>query len=102
MKNSDRKAKLRATKEWKSFRIKIAEKQDKKDIITGKPLRKGYNCHHLCMSAENYDKLIDENFIALNKQTHDALHFLFRYYQNDKDILEKFKEILDKMVELNK
>ena len=102
MKASDKKAKLRATKEWKAFRLKIAEKQDKKDFITGKPLRKGYNVHHLDMSAENYDKLIDENFIALNKQTHDALHFLFRYYQNDKDILEKFKEVLDKMVELNK
>ena len=102
MKASDKKAKLRATKEWKAFRLKIAEKQDKKDFITGKPLRKGYNVHHLDMSAENYDKLIDENFIALNKQTHDALHFLFRYYQNDKDILEKFKKVLDKMVELNK
>ena len=54
------------------------------------------------MSAENYDQLVEENFIALNKQSHEALHFLFRYYQNDKDILEKFKEVLDRMVELNK
>lgn len=102
MRNSEKKAKLRATKEWKAFRTKIAESQDKKDILTGKPLRKGYNCHHLDMSAENYDKLDEENFIAVNKATHDALHFLFRYYQNDKDILEKFKEVLDRMVELNK
>lgn len=102
MRDSEKKAKLRATKEWKSFRIKMAEKQGKKDIITGKPLRKGYNCHHLDMSSENYDKLIEENFIALNKNTHETLHFLFRYYQNDKDILEKFKKVLDKMVELNK
>ena len=102
MKASEKKAKLRATKEWKTFRTKVSEKQGKKDFITGKPLRKGYNCHHLDMSAENYDKLVEENFIAVNKQTHDALHFLFRYYKNDKDILEKFKEVLDKMVELNK
>lgn len=102
MRDSEKKAKLRATKEWKSFRIKMAEKQGKKDIITGKPLRKGYNCHHLDMSSENYDKLVEENFIALNKNTHETLHFLFRYYQNDKDILEKFKKVLDKMVELNK
>lgn len=102
MKNSDKKAKLRATKEWKAFRLKIAEKQGKKDIITGKPLRKGYNVHHLDMSAENYDKLDEENFIALNKQTHEALHFLFRYYQTDKSILAKFKEVLDIMCELNK
>lgn len=102
MRNSEKKAKLRATKEWKAFRIKIAEKQNKKDVITGKPLRKGYNVHHLDMSAENYDKLDEENFIALNKQTHDALHFLFRYYQNDRGILDKLKTFLDRMVELNK
>lgn len=102
MKAKDIKAKFRQSKEWKSFRVKIAEKQGKKDIITGKPLRKGYACHHLRMTAENYDKLDEENFIAVNKATHDALHFLFRYYQNDKDILGKFKEFLDRMVELNK
>ena len=102
MKNSDKKSKFRQTKEWKEFRIKIAEKQDKKDIITGKPLRKCYNCHHLDMSAENYDQLIEENFVALNKQTHEALHFLFRYYQKDPTILDRLKTVLDRMNELNK
>ena len=102
MKNSDKKSKFRQTKEWKNFRKRIFDKQDGKDIITGKKLYKGFNCHHLDVAVENYDQLIEENFIALNKQTHEALHFLFRYYQNDKDILEKFKEVLDKMVELNK
>lgn len=102
MKAKDAKAKFRQTKEWKTFRIKIAEKQDKKDIITGKPLRKGYNCHHLDMSAENYDKLIEENFIAVNKTTHETIHTLFRYYKNDKDILNRMKQVLDKMNELNK
>lgn len=102
MKAKDIKSKFRASKEWKTFRIKVAEKQDKKDIITGKPLIKGYNCHHLDMSPENYDSLTEENFIAVNKATHEALHFLFRYYKNDKDILNRIKQVLDKMVELNK
>lgn len=102
MKAKDAKAKFRQTKEWKTFRIKIAEKQDKKDIITGKPLRKGYNCHHLSMDAETYDKLIEENFIAVNKTTHETIHAIFRYYKNDKDILNRIKQVLDKMVELNK
>lgn len=101
MKNSDIKSKFRASKEWKTFRVKIAEKQDNKDIITGKPLRKGYNVHHLDMSADNYDKLIEENFVAVNKQTHEALHFLFRYYQKDPTILDRLKTILDRMNELN-
>lgn len=102
MKASEKKSKFRQSKEWRAFRVKIAEKQDKKDIITGKPLRKGYNCHHLNMDADNYDKLIEENFIAVNKNTHETLHFLFRYYKNDKDVLDRIKQILDKMVELNK
>lgn len=102
MKAKDAKAKFRQTKEWKTFRIKIAEKQDKKDIITGKPLRKCYNCHHLDMSAENYDQLTEENFIAVNKTTHETIHTLFRYYKNDKDILNRIKQVLDRMNELNK
>ena len=102
MKAKDAKAKFRRTKEWKTFRIKIAEKQDNKDIITGKPLRKCYNCHHLDMSAENYDQLTEENFIALNKQTHETLHFLFRYYQKDPTVLDRLKTFLEKMNELNK
>ena len=102
MKAKDVKAKFRQSKEWKEFRKRIFDKQDGKDIITGKKLYRGYNCHHLDMSSENYDKLIEENFVALNKNTHDALHFLFRYYQKDPAILDRLKTFLDKMVELNK
>ena len=102
MKAKDVKAKFRQTKVWKEFRKRIFNKQDGKDIITGKKLYKGFNCHHLDMSAENYDQLIEENFIAVNKQTHDALHFLFRYYQKDPTVLDRLKEVLDRMNELNK
>ena len=102
MKNSDKKSKFRQSKEWKEFRKRIFDKQDGKDIITGKKLYKGYNVHHCDMSAENYGKLIEENFIAVNKNTHETLHFLFRYYKNDKDVLDRIKQVLDKMVELNK
>lgn len=102
MKNSEKKSKFRQSKEWKEFRKRIFDKQDGKDIITGKKLYRGYNVHHLDISAENYDKLIEENFVALNKQTHEALHFLFRYYQKDTAILDKLKTVLDRMNELNK
>ena len=102
MKAKDVKAKFRQSKEWRVFRKKIFDKQGGKDIITGKKLYKGYNVHHLDMAAENYDQLIEENFIAVNKQTHEAIHTLFRYYKNDKDILNRIKQVLDKMVELNK
>ena len=102
MKAKDIKAKFRQTKDWKAFRKRIFDKQDGKDIITGKKLYRGYNVHDLDMSEANYDKLIEENFVALNKQTHKALHFLFRYYQKDPNILDRFKEVLDRMNELNK
>ena len=101
MKAKDAKAKFRATKAWKEFRKRLFDKQDGKDIITGKKLYRCYNVHHLDMSAENYDKLIEENFVALNKQTHEALHFLFRYYQKDPTILDRLKTVLDRMKELN-
>ena len=102
MKAKDIKAKFRKTKEWREFRKIIFDKQNGKDIITGKKLYKCYNVHHLDMSDDNYDKLIEENFIAVNKNTHEALHFLFRYYKNDKDILNRIKQVLEKMTELNK
>ena len=102
MKAKDVKAKFRKTKEWKEFREKIFNKQDGKDIITGKKLYKGYNLHHCDMSAENYDKLIEENFVAVNKQTHETIHTLFRYYQKDPTVLDRLKTVLDRMNELNK
>ena len=102
MKAKDVKAKFRQSKEWKEFRKRIFNKQDGKDIITGKKLYKGYNVHHLDMSEANYDKLIEENFVALNKQTHETIHTLFRYYQNDPAILDRLKTVLDIMKELNK
>lgn len=102
MKAKDVKAKFRQSKEWKEFRKRIFDKQDGKDIITGKKLYKGFNCHHLDMSAENYDQLIEENFIAVNKTTHETIHTLFRYYQKDPAILDRLKTVLDIMKELNK
>lgn len=102
MKNSEKKAKFRRTKEWKDFRKKIYEKQNGIDIITGKKLYKGWNLHHCDMSSENYDKLIEDNFVALNKKMHEVVHILFRYYKNDKTILSRLEQILEKMDELNR
>lgn len=102
MKNKDIKSKFRASKIWKEFRKHMFDKQNGKDIITGKKLYKCYNVHHLDMSAENYEKLDEENFIAVNKTTHEVIHSLFRYYKTDETILEKLEIILKRMKELNK
>lgn len=89
------------SKEWKDFRQKIADR-DVVDYITQSKLRKGFNVHHLSQNKDEYSDLNNEkNFISLNKKTHELLHFIYEYYKKDKDILNRLKEILDLMLELN-
>ena len=78
-KNSELKSKFRKSPEWKNFRKHMADLYDNKDAITGKPLRKGWNLHHLDMSVENYQDLDEDKFIPLNKATHELIHTAFRY-----------------------
>ena len=102
MKAKDVKAKFRQTKAWKEFRQKMRDKQNSLDYITGKKLNKFWNLHHLDMSTENYEKLEEDNFICLNKQMHETIHTLFRYYKKDPTVLDRLKTVLDRMNELNK
>lgn len=102
MKAKDIKAKFRQTKTWKEFRQKMRDKQNGLDYITGKKLNKFWNLHHLDMSIENYEKLEEDNFICLNKQMHETIHTLFRYYKKDPTTLDRLKTVLDRMNELNK
>ena len=100
-KNQYLKSKVRATPAWRQLRVDIEEAQNGLDPITLRPLRKGFNVHHLDMRAENYGNLALERFAALNKSTHEMVHWLFRYYAKDPAILERLKTLLDKMVELS-
>ena len=50
-------------------------------------------------SVENYDNLSMDRFVPLNKMTHDTIHFLYRYYRKDKHILERIREVLERMLE---
>lgn len=72
----------------------MAEKYNNKDAITGKKLYKGWTLHHLDLNPENYNILDENNFIPLNKKTHDVIHFLVRY---DLSILDQLKHYLEKM-----
>lgn len=94
--------KFRNTVKWKRFRAYIKKKQNNIDVITGKKLLKGSNLHHLDLNSDNYSNLENEdNFVFLNKQTHEMIHWLYRYYANDKSILDRIKLYLDRMVEIN-
>ena len=86
---------------WKRWRYTMVDWYNNQDQVTMKKLRKGFNVHHLDMHEENYTILKPELFRPLNKDSHECVHFLFRYYQKDKEILDRLKVILDEMCRLN-
>lgn len=104
-KNSEIKNAVRKTKEWKEFRKHLIEKQ-KIDPITKNKLTKGCNVHHMDLNVEHYGNLIDENFVVLNRNSHDLIHRLFgheRHINSDwRERLDAIRVILEKMEMLNK
>ena len=74
--NTKDRQKFRSTKRWKEFRKQLMDKQ-RKDGITGNPLTPTANCHHCLLDYERYTELDEENFVMLNKESHDAVHFFF-------------------------
>lgn len=73
-----------------------------KDYITGNKLRKGFELHHMDLNPEHYENLDNkENFLCLNKLTHKMLHWLYNYYKNDKKVINRLVEVLERMCEIN-
>lgn len=97
-----KKKKVRDTAAWRQLRLDIADEHDNLCALTKKKLLKGWQNHHLDMSEENYDDFSDHSkFVPLNRAAHDLVHTLFRYYRKDPTILDRLKDILDKMSEYN-
>ena len=96
------KTRFRATSRWKNFRASMYKKSGGLDEITGKPLRKGHwNLHHLDLDSDNYEVLEEDRFLCLNNQTHDFLHWAYRYYRNDgKAFIDSFEDALERMKRL--
>lgn len=88
------KTKFRASSKWKKFRVFMKKLFKGKDAITGKPLYKGWNLHHL--DEKNYSDLKPEKFIPLNKKSHEMVHFLERYdnYEDVAANLVKYVKIM--------
>ena len=42
-----------------------------------------------------------ENFVYLCKSMHEVIHVIWRYYKNDPSVLDRIKEVLDRMLEIN-
>lgn len=59
-------------------------------------LPKGAKLHHL--DEAHYTDLAPEKFVFLGKQMHKTVHFLYIYYRKDKKVLERLKDVMDKML----
>lgn len=94
------KSKFRNSEKWKNFRLEKLVEQNGKDYITQKALRKGWNLHHADLHPEHYQILEPDRFFALNTQTHDFIHWLYRYYEKDEKVLYRLKDIMERMKEL--
>jgi hypothetical protein len=99
--NTKEKAKFRKTKEWKEFREYMKAKYNSKDPITGDKLRKNWNLHHMDLNSDNYTILDENNFLPLNKGTHELLHRLYTFCTK-KERVDNITSYLKKMRELNK
>lgn len=92
-----KKRNFRQSKKWRDFRHKKNVEQKGIDPITKKKLCKGSNLHHRNLNADEYENIENtDDFVMMNHATHEALHWIYRYYKTDKEILTRIKEELDK------
>lgn len=111
--NQEEKSWFRTTHTWVDFRktfevdtykeLKNGKKKPIKavDYLTGNPLKKGYQLHHMDLNSQHYTDLIREHFIPLNPQSHDTLHWAYTQMCKDKDFINHFVDLLNKMYEIN-
>lgn len=100
MNNNEMKREFRKSKEWREF-SKSLKAEKKVDALTLQPLRKGSLTHHMDLHPDNYTVLDPDHFECFNMKSHDFIHFIFNYYKKDRSVLERLKNILDKMVTLS-
>lgn len=93
---------FRNSKKWKDFKHRKNVEQKGLCYITQKKILKGATLHHLDLDENNYSDISKpENFVYLNKSMHEVIHVIWRYYKNDPAVLDRIKEVLDRMVEIN-
>ena len=96
MMNQKDKNKFRRSKKWTDFRKKL-RKERKVDALTGKALTPRANLHHMDLDEDHYTNLTNEdNFLFLNTQSHEIIHFFYGHGKNRKD----WRALIAKLVEL--
>lgn len=110
----EEKDQFRKTQKWINFRKEMGIAGVKKfkngkekpipavDYISHKKLGKRYNCHHLRLDSKFYTDLDPEYFICLNPGMHDdVVHYLYSLACEDRSVLDRLMEVINKMGELN-
>lgn len=93
---------FRQSKAWQDFR-KRKFTESSKDYITHRKLRSGYRLHHLDLDPDNYMDISDPtHFENLNSDIHSIVHKLYPYYRKDPEVIDRLKELMDRMKEINR
>ena len=93
---------FRQSKAWQDFR-KRKFTESSKDYITHRKLRLGYRLHHLDLDPDNYTDISDPtHFENLNSDIHSIVHKLYPYYRKDPEVIDRLKELMDRMKEINR
>ena len=73
--------------------------QDNKDYITKSKLSGCWQCHHLdTRPTSDYEDLSDDKkFICVLASIHDVIHTLYKYYRKDKTVMNRLRDVLEKM-----
>lgn len=97
--NKAQKAVFRKSDKWKRFRAKC-RLHTSKDYLTGAQLARSWNLHHMDLRHEKYDDLSDmSRFLPLNSKSHDLVHYLWPVWKKDRRVLDRLREILERMEE---
>lgn len=97
------KTKFRGSSSWQKWRKVIKGYRGNRDYITQKPLRSGWNCHHMDLDENHYQDITNpEHFYAFNSKTHDFVHWGYTYYKEDKEeFIKRISEVWEEMYEIN-
>lgn len=68
---------FRDTKRWKDFREHMKEIQGGICQVTGAKLTRLWQLHHMDLDEDNYQNLIEDNFVCLSWNMHKVVHALF-------------------------
>ena len=101
MTSQQKKTKFRQSYKWKRLRNRLKEERVN-DELTDEPLQPGWSLHHIDMNENHYFNITNEdNFMCLNRQTHEFLHWLLRHYKRNPEILDNLRAVCEKHKEIN-